>query len=152
MERFLSHIGMRSSDNPTDEYFLELLRKIDLNGRVAVLNIARVNITKVDKDAYFTVREWIDLCVREVEDEIDKLLSYYSSFISPELMSILEQIPKSMVHRNMASHLTLQHSLMTSTIPRYLWTLRVFTTLKITKHQSLIIGDCKSQLMVIRRW
>lgn len=43
--------------------------------------------------------------IKFVEDEIDKLMKYYSSYVNTELMHTLEDILKSAMHQTMARSL-----------------------------------------------
>ena len=83
----------------------DLLKRINSNDRVHVLNSARLSGTEVTDEDYFTVKEWIISRLNFVEHEIDSLFKYYPSYITPQLMKKLEEIMQSTVHRNLGRSL-----------------------------------------------
>ena len=99
------YMGTYDENNVTDEYCYELLKKINVNDRVVVLNVRRTYSPIVNEDAHFTVKEWIISRVEFVESETDKLLKYYAPYIDTELMVTLEDTLKSAMHQNMARSL-----------------------------------------------
>ena len=96
------YMGTYDENNVTDEYCYELLRKINVNDRIDVLNVRRTYSASVDENAHFTVKEWIISRVAFVESEADKLLKYYAPYVDAELMVAVEDILKSSMHQNMA--------------------------------------------------
>ena len=59
----------------------------------------------MDDTSRFTVKEWILTRLEFIEHEIDCIFKYYSFFITPELMQVLEKILKSRMHNNFARNL-----------------------------------------------
>ena len=107
MREIFSHLGSKymdhfNEDDVTDQYMFELLRKININDRIGVLNVRRTYSTIVNDEMHFTVKEWILTRIEFVESEIDKLMKYYAPYINTELMKTLEDILKSAMHQNMA--------------------------------------------------
>lgn len=110
MREILSQLGNRymgfyDESKTTYEYWYELLKKIDINDRIGVLNIRRTYSSNIDEDAYFTVKEWTVTRIELVERETDKLLSYYATYLNVDLMMTLEDILKSSMHQVMAKSL-----------------------------------------------
>lgn len=81
----------------SEEQLAVILQKLDFDNEINVINVNRVNMN----NCYFTVKEWMRSRMDFIEHDIDKLYSYYSSYISPELMNVLEKILKSPMHKNM---------------------------------------------------
>lgn len=107
MRELFSQIGEKymseyDENNITDEYFLTLLKKININDRVRVININRAYSNYFDEESYFTVKEWIVSRVDFVESDADKLMNYYAPYINAELMNTMEHILKSNMHQSMA--------------------------------------------------
>ena len=63
----------------------------------------KVNVIKANSSTqdYFSLREWIIQNITITEKNIDRLYSYYSSFISEEMMVILDNILHSQYHLTM---------------------------------------------------
>lgn len=99
------YMGKYDENNVSDEYCYELLKKINVNDRIGVLNVRRMHFPIIDENAHFTVKEWIISRVDFVESETDKLLKYYAPYIDTELMVTLEDILKSAMHQNMVRSL-----------------------------------------------
>ena len=74
-----------------------ILQNLDFDQTVKVINANRANRS----NCYFTVKEWMASRMEFIEHDIDKLCTYYATYISPELMNILENILKSTMHQNM---------------------------------------------------
>ena len=98
----LKYTGEYDENNITKEYCTELLRKLNIDDRVSVINVRRMYSTKVEKESYFTVKEWIISRIEFVESEADKIMKYYAPYINYELMKTLERILQSAMHQNMA--------------------------------------------------
>lgn len=110
MREIFSHLGGKNMDHYdeediTDAYMFELLRKLNIDDRIGVLNVRRTYSTSVNDEMHFTVKEWIISRIEFVESEIDKLMKYYAPYINTELMKTLECILKSAMHQNMARSL-----------------------------------------------
>lgn len=110
MKEIFDELGNRYIENYsekgiTDELLFDLLKRINSNDRVHVLNSARLSGTAVTDEDYFTVKEWIISRLNFVEHEIDSLFKYYPSYITPQLMKKLEEIMQSTVHRNLGRSL-----------------------------------------------
>lgn len=110
MDEIFDQLGSKYIDNYrsetiTDEILLNILQKINVNDRVSVLNPNRDQSTKVCDENYFTVKEWIISRIEFVENEIDNIFKYDSSYITPELMKGLEDILQSTMHQNLARSL-----------------------------------------------
>lgn len=85
----------------TDENCMNILLSLRVDDRVQLINPSRLNPVYVEEDPHFTVREWMTECVKNIELNIDKLLKYYSPYITPELMNVAERVCKSSIHHNM---------------------------------------------------
>lgn len=96
------YMGNYDEDKISDEYMLELLRKMNTYDRIDVLNGSRTCSSGVSDEMYLTVKEWIITRIQFVENEIDKLMKYYAPYINTELMKTLESILKSNMHNIMA--------------------------------------------------
>lgn len=48
------------------------------------------------------VKGWIITRLQFVEHEVDRIFKYYSAYVTPELMNVLERILKSTMHQNFA--------------------------------------------------
>lgn len=57
--------------------------------------------TNRDNFVYFTIREWISLCIKKIEDGIDSLYKYYASDIYVDLMLSLGDVLNSTYHTMM---------------------------------------------------
>ena len=77
------------------------------NDRINVVAAKRSWPTRIDETSYYTVKEWIITRLEFVEHEIDCIFKYYSVYVTPELMSVLEKILGSTMHQNFA-RVTLQ--------------------------------------------
>lgn len=86
-----------SGKSYTDEQLKSLLN-LRFSDHVNAVNIIK---TTKDNTVYFSVREWLQKCITDTEEDIDKLYKYYTNSISPNLMEILEAIPKSTYHLTM---------------------------------------------------
>ena len=93
----------------TREYCLELLRKINPEERVKILNSGRLYSTRPNEESYFTVKEWIISRIELVENDADKLMKYYTPYITAELMKVIEEILQSPMHQNLAKSLLHLH-------------------------------------------
>lgn len=86
--------------NLTDEEQLMILLQRtcseDYVNLIDPLKYGRENIAK------FTVKEFIINRVTYIENEIEKLCTYYSNYISPDLMEVLELILNSTMHNTLA--------------------------------------------------
>lgn len=83
------YIENHSGDNYTEEE-LDQLMNLKLSDKVQVINAAN--------NQYFSVREWMKICIYQTEKDIDKLYQYYPNDISAELMNVLENILNSTYH------------------------------------------------------
>lgn len=81
----------------TEEQLTVILHNLDFDQEVNVINVNRANRS----NCHFTTKEWLHSRLEFIEHDIDKLYLYYSSYISPELMDVLEKILKSPMHQNM---------------------------------------------------
>ena len=88
--------GHTGTDYTAEE--LSSLLQLRFSDKVKVLN---ANRTTRENMVYFSVREWLGECIRKTEDEIDKLYKYYPTYISVELMKVLEDILNSTYHSMM---------------------------------------------------
>ena len=84
---------------------LDVLHKLKTNDRINVFAASRVSSAHMDESSYYTVKEWITTRLEFVEYEIDCIFKYYSFFITPELMQVLEKILKSRMHKNFARNI-----------------------------------------------
>ena len=87
MKEIFDELGKRYIENYsekgiTDELLFDLLKRINSNDRVQVLNTARLSSTTVTDGDYFTVKEWIISRLNFVEHEIDSLFKYYPSYMT----------------------------------------------------------------------
>ena len=110
MKEIFDELGKRYIENYsekgiTDELLFDLLKRINSNDRVQVLNTARLSSTTVTDGDYFTVKEWIISRLNFVEHEIDSLFKYYPSYMTPQLMKTLEEIMQSTMHQNLGRSL-----------------------------------------------
>ena len=96
------YIGEYDENCITSEILLNALRKINFNDRISVLYPSRLNLGKIDDNSYFTVKEWILTRIEFIEHDTDALFKYYATYITPDLMKILERIPKTFMHYNLA--------------------------------------------------
>ncbi|MBR6124765.1 hypothetical protein IKQ19_14410 [Candidatus Saccharibacteria bacterium] len=94
--------GKYDENDTTSKILLEILRKINFNDRITVLNPSRLNLNNIDDNSYFTVKEWIITRLEFIEHDTDALFKYYTVYITPDLMKILEKIPKTFMHCNLA--------------------------------------------------
>ncbi|MBR2674791.1 MAG: hypothetical protein IKE52_04980 [Mogibacterium sp.] len=94
-------MGKYDEDSATREYWLEVLRRINIDDRVRVLNPIRLTYTSPGEESYFTVREWFQSRVEFVESDADKLMKYYTPYITADLMKTVEQVLKSPIHQNL---------------------------------------------------
>lgn len=79
----------------TEEELAQVLAELRFSDHVEVVNARE---TTKDHVVYFTVREWLTICILNVEKDIDSLFKYYATDISVGLMEVLEEIPRSSVH------------------------------------------------------
>ena len=86
----------------TKEKLLEVLHKMKTHDRINVVAASRSSFLGVNDNAYFTVKEWILSRKEFIEHEIDCIFKYYSQFITPELMEVLEDILESSMHKHLA--------------------------------------------------
>ena len=77
----------------SEEQLVVILQNLDFDNEINVIN--------VNSDCYFTVKKWMHSRMEFIEHDIDKLYLYYSSYISSELMNVLEKILKSPMHQTM---------------------------------------------------
>ena len=89
----------------TSEKLLDVLHKMKTNDRINVIAAQRSLSAHMDESSYYTVKEWVITRLEFIEHEIDCIFKYYSFFITPELMRVLEKILKSMMHKNFARNL-----------------------------------------------
>lgn len=92
------HGGTLSADD------LRLLLNLNFEDHVQVQDASRSSPTK---PVYFTVRQWLLKCMRDTENDIDKLYRYYSPYISVSLMETLEKILNSTYHSTMKVFLSI---------------------------------------------
>ena len=85
----------------SDIQLLQILHSINIYDEIPVINVHRVG----QENQHFTVKEWILTKIDFVKYEIDKIFSYYSLYISSELMDVLEKILKSTMHKNICGSL-----------------------------------------------
>lgn len=85
----------------TKEQFTDIMQNLDFEHEVNVVNVNRINLS----NCHFTVKEWMSSRMEFIEHDIDKLYTYYATYISPELMIVLENILKSPMHQNMGRSL-----------------------------------------------
>ena len=86
----------------TKEEILEVFHKMKTHDRINVVAASRSSFLGVNDNAYFTVKEWILSRKEFIEHEIDCIFKYYSQFITPELMEVLEDILESSMHKHLA--------------------------------------------------
>ena len=86
----------------TSEKFLEVLHKMKTDDRINVVSARRSSSACLNQNSFFTVKEWIINRLEFIEHEIDCIFKYYSLFITPELMLVLEKILKSSIHTHLA--------------------------------------------------
>lgn len=77
---------------------LKLLLNLKFEDHVQVQDASRSSPAKPE---YFTVRQWLLACIKNTENDIDKLYRYYSPYISVSLMETLEKILNSTYHSTM---------------------------------------------------
>lgn len=95
------YIANFDEEKLTNECCMNILLSLHVYDRVQLINPSRLNLGCVGDEARFTVKEWMMESVKNIELNIDKLLKYYSPYVTPELMEVTEQICKSSVHHNM---------------------------------------------------
>lgn len=102
MRSNISYLAQIYLENHTaDEYTedeLNQLLNLSFSDKVKVVDARR---TTRDNFVYFTVREWISLCISKAEKGIDSLYKYYASDISVDLMLSLEEVLNSTYHTMM---------------------------------------------------
>lgn len=76
-----------------EEQLLDMLKKLDFNNHVSKINPV--------KGIEYTTKELLLINMGFVEQEIEQLFSYYTPYISAELMDILDRILKSKMHTSM---------------------------------------------------
>lgn len=86
----------------TKEKILEVFHKIKTQDRINVVAASRSSFLGVNDNSYFTVKEWILSRKEFIEHEIDCIFKYYSQFVTPELMMVLESILNSAMHKHFA--------------------------------------------------
>lgn len=86
----------------TRKKLLDVLHKMRINDRINVVAASRAFPVHLNESSYFTVREWIITRLEFVEHDIDCIFKYYSFFVTPDLMFVLEKILKSPMHKNFA--------------------------------------------------
>lgn len=101
----LNYIPDHHGDIYTEDELKQLL-KLNFNDSVHVVNATK---SSPGNAIYFTVREWIELCIQDTESDIDKLYKYYSTYISASLMEVLEQVLHSNYHEIMKMFLRTPH-------------------------------------------
>lgn len=89
----------------TKEKLLNVLHKMKINDRINVVVASRAFPIHLNESSYFMVKEWIITRVEFVEHDIDCIFKYYSFFVTPDLMFILEKILKSSMHKNFARNI-----------------------------------------------
>ena len=85
-------------ENFTDDELAEIM-KLKFNDTVEVIDVKTMK--------KISVRVFISKCLYKTEFEIDKLYTYYPSYISAELMDVLERLLKCQFHNSMADILKL---------------------------------------------
>lgn len=99
--------GHYDESEVTKEKLLEVLHKMKTDDRINVVAASRSSSVGINENSHFTVKEWIINRLEFIEHEIDCIFKYYSLFVTPELMQVLEEILKSMMHTHIA-RITLQ--------------------------------------------
>lgn len=84
----------------TDEDLITIANKFSLNDKVNVLMANK-------KRDFFTVRQWLSLCIKNTETEIDNLYRYFPTEISEDTIQILEEILNSAYFKTMPTFLVL---------------------------------------------
>lgn len=101
--------GRYDKNSITSEKLLEVLHKMKTDDRISVAPARSASSTGFDEKSFFTVKEWILHRLEFIEDEIGCIFKYYSLYITPELMGVLEDVLKSTMHTHLA-RVTLQSS------------------------------------------
>lgn len=104
---FEKYDGVYNEEYLTSENFLDILHKIKTFDRINVVAASRSYLGQINESSYFTVKEWILTRLEFIEHDIDCLFKYYSAYVTPELMNVLEKILQSVLHQNIA-RVTLQ--------------------------------------------
>ena len=104
---FEKYDGTYNEESLTCEKFLEMLHKIRTLDRINVIAASRSHSGQIDENSYFTIKEWILTRLDFIEHDIDCLFKYYSAYVTPELLNVLEKIIHSTMHKNIA-RVTLQ--------------------------------------------
>lgn len=99
------YMGEYDESRVNNEYWLDLLKKINIDDKVRVINPSRFYSASQSEEAHFTVREWILSRVSLVESDIDKIMKYYTPYVTTDLMNAMEQIIRSPMHQNLARSL-----------------------------------------------
>lgn len=92
------YISELNRNGLTENDCLIILRKINFNDKIDLINPLKLCLFDPDKDAHYSVREWLIKSVENIERDSDKLLIDYSLYIEPELMFLLDRICKSHIH------------------------------------------------------
>ena len=85
----------------TDEQLLALLRGIDPNGNVPVINPRKAYNPQDLMKSEYTVKEWIISRVEFIERLVDNIRKYYPQYVTPELTLALDELVNSALHQNM---------------------------------------------------
>lgn len=107
MRASISYLAQIYLENHTGDEYTDYELKQLLNLRFSdKVNVLDSSHTTSDNFVYFTVREWISLCIKNTERDIDNLYKYYSYYISVDLMQSLEDVLNSSYHKMMKTLLT----------------------------------------------
>lgn len=79
----------------------EELRQLSQLSFSKTVNKVNVSTSPTGNVIYITVREWINECIDNVDNDIDCLFKYYADNISADLMEVLEEIRRSLFHTTM---------------------------------------------------
>ena len=81
------------------KYTEEELQKLLILNSCAEIKVIKAQSYQIDKNgkqqySHFILREWINVKTKEIDDIIDRVLKYYGSDLSPELVEKIEAVRK----------------------------------------------------------
>lgn len=79
-----------------EEEMLILLQRTNFNDYVRIINPLNAH----QHNPYFTVREYMTICIQKVEKEIDTIFIRYGEYVEPELASVFDEIIHSQMHQS----------------------------------------------------
>ena len=84
----------------TNDELLQVLNKLNLTDPSSVANPNKFFLANgVNK--YYSIKELLLVKIENIDEEINKIFTYYNQYLSPRLMDILEEIASSHMHTNM---------------------------------------------------